>query len=197
MRKQHGFTLIEMALVLVVIGLLLGGVLKGQTMIENARTKNLIKDSNAYLAAVHTYRDQYHQLPGDDKGASIRGNAWKNTADGDGNGRIDGDTEALQFWNHLRAAGLVTGEIKDKGNEPETAFNGKAEVKSAVAGFSTSSICYSNTLGRAASAMDAEQDDGNPATGSIRALETTSSGASATPATSYSEDDRYVVCRQI
>src|SRR5256885_676312 len=43
-RKQHGFTLVEIAIVLVIIGLLLGGILKGQEMITQAKIKNVIAD---------------------------------------------------------------------------------------------------------------------------------------------------------
>src|SRR6185436_14812631 len=66
---QAGFTLVEIAIVLVIIGLLLGGILKGQEMITQARIKNAINDFNGITVAVTSYQDRYRGLPGDDKGA--------------------------------------------------------------------------------------------------------------------------------
>ena len=87
-RKNAGFTLVEIAIVLVIIGLLLGGVLKGQEMIENARIKNLINDIDGVSAAIYAYQDRYKSLPGDDKLASNAGRGWTNAVAGDGNGRL-------------------------------------------------------------------------------------------------------------
>ncbi len=65
-RAQSGFTLVEIAIVLVIIGLLLGGVLKGQELIENGRVKNAAADMNGISAAYNSYLDRYRRLPGDD-----------------------------------------------------------------------------------------------------------------------------------
>lgn len=82
--KQTGFTLVEIAIVLVIIGLLLGGILKGQEMIAQAKIKNIINDLNGVMAAMNSYQDRYKALPGDDKGANAR---WTLTNEqGDGNG---------------------------------------------------------------------------------------------------------------
>ncbi|MBV2234391.1 MAG: prepilin-type N-terminal cleavage/methylation domain-containing protein, partial [Sterolibacterium sp.] len=64
--RQSGFTLVEIAIVLVIIGLLLGGVLKGQEMVENSRVKNAINEMNGVAAAYNSYLDRYRRLPGDD-----------------------------------------------------------------------------------------------------------------------------------
>ena len=71
-QKQLGFTLVEIAIVLVIIGLLLGGVLKGQELINQAKIKNVINDINGVTAAVQAYQDRYRALPGDDPGAAGR-----------------------------------------------------------------------------------------------------------------------------
>jgi len=63
---QSGFTLVEVAIVLVIIGLLVGGILKGQEMIKNAKVKNFTKQADELRAAVNTYRDRYRIFPGDD-----------------------------------------------------------------------------------------------------------------------------------
>ena len=68
--RQSGFTLVEIAIVLVIIGLLLGGVLKGQELINSAKIKNLINDLNGLSTAVYAYQDRYRALPGDDAGAT-------------------------------------------------------------------------------------------------------------------------------
>ena len=66
--RQSGFTLVEIAIVLVIIGLLLGGILKGQEMITQARIKNVINDFNGITAAYFSYQDRYRAIPGDDAG---------------------------------------------------------------------------------------------------------------------------------
>ncbi|MEQ9023070.1 MAG: prepilin-type N-terminal cleavage/methylation domain-containing protein, partial [Pseudomonadales bacterium] len=68
-RSQAGFTLIEIAVVLVIIGLLLGGVLQGQQLIENSRVKSATNDFNGIAAAAFSYQDRYGRLPGDDPNA--------------------------------------------------------------------------------------------------------------------------------
>ncbi|MCX8018182.1 MAG: prepilin-type N-terminal cleavage/methylation domain-containing protein, partial [Rhodocyclaceae bacterium] len=78
MKKQSGFTLVEIAIVLVIIGLLLGGVLKGQELINQAKIKNIANDLNGMSAAVYAYQDRYKRFPGDDNGASAR---WTGAVD--------------------------------------------------------------------------------------------------------------------
>ena len=66
-RKQAGFTLVEIAIVLVIIGLLLGGVLKGQELINSAKVKNFATDFRNIPLFIYGYQDKYKSLPGDDK----------------------------------------------------------------------------------------------------------------------------------
>src|ERR1700674_5205343 len=70
--SQSGFTLVEIAIVLVIIGLLLGGILKGQEMITQAKIKNIVNDFNGITAAINSYQDRYRSLPGDDQNATTR-----------------------------------------------------------------------------------------------------------------------------
>src|SRR5512135_749970 len=65
-RNQSGFTLIEIAIVLVIIGLLLAGVLKGQELINSAKVKNLATDFKNIPLFIYGYQDKYKALPGDD-----------------------------------------------------------------------------------------------------------------------------------
>ena len=65
MKKEHGFTLVEIAIVLVIVGLILGGVLKGQEMIANAKVRNMIDQATSIQTAVFAFQDRYRALPGD------------------------------------------------------------------------------------------------------------------------------------
>ena len=70
--KQSGFTLVEIAIVLVIVGLLLGGVLKGQELITSSKAKALFADKAAFQTAYNMYNDRYRAVPGDDLTASTR-----------------------------------------------------------------------------------------------------------------------------
>lgn len=105
-RRQSGFTLIEIAIVLVIIGLLLGGILKGQELITSARVRNIIAQLDGTKAAFFGFQDRYRALPGDFSAAStqIAGVAFK----GNGDGQILGE-EAIAVWDHLSHAGFING----------------------------------------------------------------------------------------
>ena len=110
--RQTGFTLVEIAIVLVIIGLLLGGVLKGQELIENSRIKSIVNDMKAIQAAYNGYIDRYKALPGDETAATMTARGWTGTAGATvaGNGVLainvnqtfnnGGDQSA--FWRALR-----------------------------------------------------------------------------------------------
>jgi prepilin-type N-terminal cleavage/methylation domain-containing protein len=111
-RNPRGFTLIEIAIVLVIIGLLLGGVLKGQELITGARVRNLISQQDGIKAAFFGFQDRYRALPGDYAAANV--NIAGVTIVGNGNGRIEAGTggaihEEILVWNHLTAAGFLNG----------------------------------------------------------------------------------------
>src|ERR687890_662978 len=96
--RQRGFTLIEIAIVLVIIGLLLGGVLKGQELITGARVRNLIQQQDGVKAAYFGFLDRYRALPGDYSAAAtvgaVTGNIAGTTANGNANGQIQGGATA-------------------------------------------------------------------------------------------------------
>jgi prepilin-type N-terminal cleavage/methylation domain-containing protein len=71
--NQQGFTLVEIAIVLVIIGLLVGGVLKGQAMIQNAKVKKAVKMADELRAGVMTFYDKYGMYPGDENQATPPG----------------------------------------------------------------------------------------------------------------------------
>ncbi len=103
-KDQRGFTLIEIAIVLVIIGLLIGGVLKGQAMIYNSKIKRYQGDIDGIRAAYYAYFDRYGYYPGDDPTANARWGA----VNGNGNGQLAGG-ELTQFWDHLRRAKFISG----------------------------------------------------------------------------------------
>ncbi len=105
-RHQSGFTLIEIAIVLVIIGLLLGGILKGQELITSARVRNLIAQIDGVKAAYFGFQDRYRALPGDFTQAATQ--VPGATQNGDGNGQITG-TESIAVWDHLSHAGFING----------------------------------------------------------------------------------------
>src|SRR3979490_2585529 len=180
---EAGFTLVEIAIVLVIIGLLLGGILKGQEMITQAKIKNVINDFNGIAVAVTSYQDRYRALPGDDKNATTR---WttQNPALGDGDGSITGlynatvagaapvaAEESNLFWQHLRIAGFVPGVTTGTGTgtQPPNAAGGMIGVQNTAApgvglGFTGLTICSANIPDKIASAVDIQLDDGNSQT---------------------------------
>ncbi len=112
MKIQRGFTLIEIAIVLVIIGLLLGGVLKGQELITSARVRNLISLQDGVKAAFFGFQDRFRAYPGDY--AAATGNINGATVNGDGDGRIElagavVAREDIAVWEHLSRAGFING----------------------------------------------------------------------------------------
>src|SRR6266540_2430652 len=96
-RQQRGFTLIEIAIVLVIIGLLLGGVLKGQELITSARVRNLISMQDGIKAAYFGFLDRYRALPGDyaQAVANINGVTGGTACGVGGTGNGNGDGQVL------------------------------------------------------------------------------------------------------
>jgi len=162
MKKQSGFTLIEIAIVLVIIGLLLGGVLKGQEMMTNAKIKRVSNDFNGISAAVFSYLDRYSAFPGDDPNADDR---WGGSVTGgNGNGIIN-NGERADVWDHLRQSGLVAGTGT---NNPTHAFGGNIQVQQDGASINGTVVCMVNMPGKIAEIIDRQIDDGDGNSGEFR-----------------------------
>jgi len=102
LKKQNGFTLVEIAIVLVIVGLLIGGVLKGREMITNSNLKRIDRDRSGIVAALQAYQDRYRVLPGDDNLASARfavGNIGAHTS----------TVSSIQAMPLPRLPGIMTG----------------------------------------------------------------------------------------
>ncbi len=110
---QGGFTLIEIAIVLVIIGLLLGGVLKGQELINTARVRALNNTVDGITAAWFSFQDRYRAFPGDYADAQSQINLPGAPQGGDANGQVDTTAETGRIWVHLQAAGYITGNYTD------------------------------------------------------------------------------------
>ncbi len=96
--REQGFTLVEIAVVLVIIGLLLGGVLKGQELINSAKVKSIIGEFRNVSTYVYAYQDRFRAMPGDDPAVASRlAGTVKATGGSAGNGQIDGN------WNSTTA----------------------------------------------------------------------------------------------
>lgn len=212
-REQSGFTLIEIAIVLIIIGLLLGGVLKGQELITSSKVRNAVNDLNGISAAYNGYIDRYRRIPGDDGPAATlaaRGAAWTGMAAGNNNGVLAATApqtftaagEGGNFFRHLRAAGFLTGSPVETGVAalPRNAFGGLVGVTNAASTLMGNAVCLSQVPGKAAQQIDTQLDDGRPDNGRVRGyLGASGSNAapSAAPATAYSEDEVHTVCAEL
>ncbi len=224
--KQAGFTLVEIAIVLVIIGLLLGGILKGQEMITQAKIKNVVNDFNGITAAVNSYQDRYRALPGDDLNASTRWVA-QGALSGDGNGvfctgactatppsynnsvaTTAAAPEVNLFWWHLRLAGFVGGTTASgagsSASQPSNAANGIMGVQTTGMGFTSNIVCSSNLPDKIAIAVDTQMDDGTSTTGQVRGLVQTgpnpsTPAANAAPTVAYAEtgQNQYLLCKNL
>jgi prepilin-type N-terminal cleavage/methylation domain-containing protein len=189
-QSQKGFTLVEIAIVLVIIGLLLGGILKGQEMITQAKIKNVVNDFNGITAAMNSYQDRYKALPGDDLNAATR---WTGAIAGDGNGQFNTGAAGTNVYNHIPAAAAVSGTTPESAlfwwdlrlagfvggstaataiasiAPPNNAANGIMGVQTSGMGFTSNIVCSSNLPDKIAIAVDTQMDDGTADSGQVRA----------------------------
>ena len=216
--QQSGFTLVEIAIVLVIIGLLLGGVLKGQELIDSAKVKNLANDFRIVPVLIYGYQDKYRRLPGDDDGvtgtASGRFGSNGTPASGPsgnklGNGIIEGAwsskdvrDESVLFWQHARLAGLAAGstDFSDaaRASLPTNAAGGQVgiQMSSPIKDLNgTYYLCSSGINSKLAQQLDLSLDDGAADKGSIRAQEGSATNAASGGASSYGDGKSYVVCQ--
>ncbi|MBU1053360.1 MAG: prepilin-type N-terminal cleavage/methylation domain-containing protein [Proteobacteria bacterium] len=118
--NQKGFTLVEIAIVLVIIGLLIGGVLKGQSMIQNAKVKRVVKLADEIRAATMGFYDKYGQYPGDE---SLAGVPAGDNYNGNGNGQIEAADQTNVFLDLMRSK-LISGNYTTTISYPKNAFGG-------------------------------------------------------------------------
>ncbi|MFZ4542141.1 MAG: type II secretion system protein [Rickettsiales bacterium] len=128
--RPSGFSLVELSIVLVILGLLVGGILMGRSLIRSSEMRAVVTEYNKYMAAVINFQDQYSELPGDMSSATsywgkdntnCAGHsgaaATPGTCNGNNNGRMNLSAAASQtgetyrFWQHLQLAGLIEGSF--------------------------------------------------------------------------------------
>lgn len=105
---EEGFSILELALVLVLIGLMFGGMVAGRELIVSAKARSLINQQEEVRMAFFSFQDRYQFPPGDYSDAIRNIGATRN---GDGDGRVegtrDGGTESILAWEHLSRAGFI------------------------------------------------------------------------------------------
>jgi len=127
---MRAFSLIELSIVLVILGLLTGGILAGQSLIRAAELRSVSTEATRYTTSIHTFRDKYMALPGDmtnatafwgiaagttgnDATCKVATSTDTKTCNGDGNGMIQfsavSSNETYGAWKHLANAGLIEG----------------------------------------------------------------------------------------
>lgn len=137
-KTQKGFTLVELAIVLVIIGLIVSSVLVGQDLIKAAQLRATVRQFNEFQVGVNTFIGKYNGVPGDVINATSFGlsssdlvAAGTTAGKGDGNGIVQDGTPAVaaytgeirNFWSHLSAAGkeLISGTYSATACSPCTA----------------------------------------------------------------------------
>ena len=190
--RQSGFTLVETAIVLVIIGLLLGGILKGQELINSARVRNLADTTSGVQAAYFGFVDRYRQAPGDWSQVNAQtAIGTVITTGGNEDGQIDhiGNAtspweEPLAMWEHIAAAGFIPGAYlgglgeptAGANSAPENPYNGLLLVglNDDYIDGGTAVARRLVVLGRFVPAdimqeLDTKLDDGRPQSGDLRA----------------------------
>jgi prepilin-type N-terminal cleavage/methylation domain-containing protein len=199
--RQGGFTLVEVAIVIVITGLLMGWILKGQELITSARVRNLISQQDGIKAAYYGFYDRYRALPGDYRHASTSiaaiGTACAGNGNGDGDGRIEDATAAsdeyILVWEHLSKSGFLYGSytcnpvesIATTPTNPFAVFLGLAwDARYAVPGAAVPSARHNLKTGNQISSdilaeVDRKIDDGSATSGSFRFSDHDGGGGSA------------------
>lgn len=159
---KHGFSLVELSIVLVILGLLTGGILSGQSLIRASELRSVSTDTERYLTSIYTFRDKYMALPGDFKDATKFWTAQHTTAatcatmasttqatcDGNGDGVLaysTGSQEPFRAWQHLANAGLVEGTYA--GVDDGSNHAARAAYNVPAGKFSNSAFCFRNITG--------------------------------------------------
>jgi prepilin-type N-terminal cleavage/methylation domain-containing protein len=127
-RASSGFSLVELSIVLVIVGLLVGGIMTGKNLIRASELRSVAADAGRYRTAVELFREQYASLPGDMYDATsywgtmssgtcpnATGGVGTETCNGNGDGVLSGASaagragERFTFWQHLANAGIIEG----------------------------------------------------------------------------------------
>jgi prepilin-type N-terminal cleavage/methylation domain-containing protein len=187
---KKGFTLVELSIVLVIIGLIVGGVVGGQSLVRSSRLNAVHADIQKFKTAINTFDLQYDAVPGD------MTDAWdywgtdcdddEDTCNGDGDYKLEPlDAENIMFWNHLYLSNILSGTV---GSAPMTPLNDSSKylasydqlfyISGRGAGVKTNYILIAKIAGyrgyvftpAEAYLLDKKNDDGLPGIGQIKAF---------------------------
>lgn len=206
-KRSKGFTIVEMAVVLIISTLLMGATLKGQQLINVAKVKQLAADFSNIPMMIYGYQDKYKAIPGDDRNAANRFSGMAaSVQNGDGEGLIAGKwfqfnstTDSSLIWQHLRLAGLMSGEtdLWSANYMPQNSLGKSIDIQSGSDYGSppivdllgqpmhgTYTVCSRGIPGELVISLDTRLDDGNPGMGRMLATpEVDTFGSSAQAAT--------------
>ena len=196
--RRRGFTLVELAIVLVIIGIILGGILKGRALIDNARVKRVEKDLRSIEAAIWTFYDRYGRLPGDGDrdgniDAELRINPTNFNNDPSSKFLTSNDTDPDAPWAELKAAHIFP-PSEDNRQLASTVFNGRFYIGWVQENGDTThyynGIAIEDVPCFAAKSIDQSIDgDVNGTSGAVRILVDNGNFANAT------DDDYGVKCK--
>ena len=130
MTSRNGFSLVELSIVLVILGLLTGGIIGGMSLIKAAELRSVAKELNQFQMAISVFQDEYRALPGDMDNAhrywgllpgATEGGTCPNTGsadaltcNGDDDGIVEFGGESRHVWKHLANANLIQGHYSGK-----------------------------------------------------------------------------------
>lgn len=176
--NSKGFTLVELAIVLVIIGVILGGVIKGQELVKNAKVKRLYREYQQVEFAYFSYYDRYNAVAGDEQSttpANVNGLIESANTATDADDNTYTGTEATIFWYELRKEGFYNDgvdltTVATAIGVPKNIFGGNMIIGSGYAGFANyNALCFTGLSQKDAHIYDAQFDDGAAETGIIRA----------------------------
>jgi prepilin-type N-terminal cleavage/methylation domain-containing protein len=214
-----GFTLIEMATVLMIFSLMIFGVLNGYELVLRAKVKKLNQELIDTQMLIYSYQGKFRALPGDDSMADKRfiGGVVASDLALSGNGIINGDwrsedshDESFLLWQHLRLAGIAGGdtdfgsETRKRGYLPRNILGGRIGLQSMHA-FNQSGItdmgmlnafvvCSDEIPGKLAKMLDISLDDGQTHAGAIRTIQFDHMPGLSTQTSAIVNDTLYTVC---
>lgn len=183
---QAGVTLVETAIVLVLLGMLIAGIVAAQQLIAAAKVRSMTREIENKLSAVDVYVDKFRAYPGDMVNATT---FFVNSENGDGNGRIAyAAGEGNLAWEHLSLAGLVEGTFE--ANSPDDILDTNIPRSNAAGGGAGFAFDYNDNIGNhlilaladgagalngstltpeTSYSVDKKMDDGMPTSGVLRA----------------------------
>jgi prepilin-type N-terminal cleavage/methylation domain-containing protein len=193
MENNKAFTLVELSIVLLIIGLVIGGISAGSSLIQQAKIRTVISEYNNYTTAINTFKIQFNALPGDLNNATLlwascNASSWP--CNGNGDGLISMGNENFQVWQHLSLAGVINynwttllpeptskygqagWRIEDNGASiytiaPQTRNALEFMITANAAGFIPSTSAYN---------IDMKTDDGQASNGKVYGLDDAVSG---------------------